>query len=448
MEDELVVSPHSDKQEQAFFSTAKITACITGIQWGKTTSGAIWMRNRIFDNLTPGASFLVTAPTYKILEQSTLPAFLKEMEGYGKFSRQRAVFEIECGLESRNPNVFFRTAKEPDSVVGMTNVYGIWCDEAGKYPLYFWENIQGRSAFKDCPIMITTSPYSMNWIWKDLIKPHKEGKRKDICLIQASSDENPFFPRAVYDRNKLIMDPRRFNMMYNGKFDKMQGLVYDCFDEKENQCQPFQLPEGTKHYGGIDWGHTDPFVFKTRALTLTGQHYGTSEFYKSGLIPTECIEIAMQKAEVHNLKHIYCGPDQPGMIEEINRRFAAKKIPCGASGADNDIMRGVALHYELLATRKLKYFKGLNPYTLDELDTYHYPEPKDLGPDDSSKEQKPVGANDHALDVDRYLTMSTFRLGKSFQPRVPSDKRAGETNQQRIQRLMKRKVSGQSENWD
>jgi len=442
-----VVSAHSKKQEDAFLSSKKITACITGIQWGKTTSGAIWMRQCIFDHLEPDASFLITAPTYKILEQSTLPAFVREMEGYGTFSRQRAVFEVECNLGSRNPKVYFRTAKEPDSIVGMTNVFGIWCDEAGKYPLYFWENIQGRSAFKDCPIMITTSPYSMNWIYKELIKPFREGKRNDIKLIQASSNENPYFPQEVYNRNKLTMDPRRFNMMYNGNFDRMQGLVYECFDEIENQCESFKLPEGTKYFGGIDWGYTEPFVLKVRAVTLEGNHYGVSEFYKSGMTPSEIMDVCCQKATVFGIRTFYCDPSQPGLIEELNRKLHAANIKCGAIGADNDIVRGIGIHYELLASRKLRYFKDQNPHTLDEYETYHYPEPNDLGPDDKAVDQKPVSQDDHALDAERYVTISTFRMARTFIPKAPEERKSVETNQQRLARLMKRKSGNRTENW-
>lgn len=435
------IEAHSPKQEAAFFSDHKITACITGIQWGKTTAGAVWIRHRVFENMGAGSNFLVTAPTYKILEQSTLPAFMREMGGYGKFNKQSAVFEVECNLESQNPKIYFRTAKEPDSVVGMTNVYGIWCDEAGKYPLYFWENIQGRSAFKDCPIIITTSPYSLNWIYKEIIKPVREGKRKDVKLIQAASNENPHFPNDVYNRNKLLMDPRRFNMMYNGNFEKMQGLVYDCFDEKDNQCEPFKLPEGTRYYGGIDWGFTEPFVLKVRAITLEGYHYSVSEYYKSGLTPSDIISICRQKMEIFGIKQFFCDPSQPGLIEELCRN----KIP--AVKANNDISRGIGLHYELLQSRKLKYFKGHNPNTIDELDTYHYPEPDDLGPDDDAKDQMPVGQDDHALDAERYLTISTYTRSNQQAPKVPEERKPVESSQQRILRLMKRKRSGQTENW-
>lgn len=434
---------HSLKQQQAVRSDAQITALITGIQWGKTTTGSLWIRRLISEYMnTPDANFIVTTPTYKILEQSTLPAFKKELEGFGEYIGGKAVFEIDSGFGARNPRVYFRTATEPDSVVGITNVYGIWADEAGKYSLYFWENIQGRAAFKNAPIFLTTSPYSMNWIWKDLIKPIKEGKRADVSLIQASSHENPYFPKEVYESRKKTMDQRRFNMMYNGVFDKMQGLVYDCFDDKENQCEPFKLPDGTKYYAGVDWGFTEPFVIKVRAVTPGGQHYGISEFYKSGLTPSDIIAVCKQKRDVFGIRQFYCGPDQPGLIEELARN----KVP--AVAANNDVTRGVGLHYELLKSRRLKYFRNANPYTLDEIDSYHYPEPKDLGPDDHAKDQKPVGQNDHSLDADRYVTIETYGLTRHHSVKLPEDKKDQESNQQRIQRLMKRKASGQSENWD
>lgn len=388
--------------------------------------------------MKPNTSFLITAPTYKILEQSTLPAFFRIMDGFGKYNRQRACFDIYGG-----GSVYCRTATEPDSIVGMTNVQGIWGDEAGKYPLYFWENIQGRSSFKDCPIMLTTSPYSMNWIYKELFRPAKSGKRDDILLIQASSIENPMFPKEVFNRNKNTMDPRRFNMMYRGDFERMQGLVYDCFDEVENQCDAAKLPTGTMYYGGVDWGFTDPFVLKVRAITPEGNHYSVSETYRTGLTITDIIDIAKKKKQVWGIKTFWCGPDQPGYIEEFNRHGLS------AVAANNDIRRGIDLHYELIKSRRLKYFKGLNPQTIDELETYHYPEPEDLGPDQDSKEQNPVGQNDHAMDADRYCTMMTYRAGKRLIPKIPEhiEDQKPKSEMERITKLMKKKNSKSYESW-
>lgn len=363
--------------------------------------------------------------------------------GYGTYAAQKAEFEIECGFGNQNPKVYLRTAKEPNSIIGITKVKGIWGDEAGVYPLYFWENLQGRSAFKDCPIMLTTSPYSLNWIYKELIKPSRQGKRDDVLIIQASSNENPFFPQKSYENLKKTMDARRFRMMYDGVFDRMQGLVYDCFDEVENQIDPFKLPEGTKYYAGVDWGTTNPFCIKVRAITPNGSQYGISEFYKSGLTPSDQIQIAKQKKAVFGIRQFYCDPSEPGLIED----FCRNDIP--AVAADNDIARGVGVHYELLASRRLRYFTGQNAYTLDEYESYHYPEPKDLGPDDDEKNMKPVASFNHACDAERYLSISVTNIAKQRVPHVPQEvKRDQESNQQRLSRLMKKKANRHTENWD
>ncbi len=222
----------------------------------------------------------------------------------------------------------------------------------------------------------------------------------------------------------------------------MTGLVYDCFHDIQNQIDPFELPDGTQYFGGLDWGYTDPFVLKIRAVTPEGRHYGVSEYYKSGLTLSDMIEIARQKMKIFRVERYYADPSQPGYIEE----FCRAGIP--TVGADNDIRRGIDLHYELMKTRKFKLFSGLNPYTLDELDTYHWPEPQDLKPDQSSKEEKPVGQNDHCLDVDRYITISTYRSGFKHVPKTPTES-LKQTREQRTEWLKRRRknYSGQTEKW-
>jgi hypothetical protein len=149
----IVFEPHSDKQESGIFSQKPILICATGIQWGKTRVGAIKTKMALHEFTNSGDNFLVLAPTYKIMQQSTLPAFMQVMEGLGTLNKSTAEFKMHHG-----GTVYFRTATDPDSIVGVTDVRFIWGDEAGKYGLYFWENIQARAAFKEAQIVLTTSP--------------------------------------------------------------------------------------------------------------------------------------------------------------------------------------------------------------------------------------------------------------------------------------------------
>ena len=390
------------------------------------------MKMKIHQWTSKEDSFIITSPTYKTMMQSTLPPFLKIMQGYGDYNKKDDVFKIDGG-----GNVFFRTETDPDSIVGITNVRHIWGDEAGKYRLYFWENMQARADFCGCGIDLTTSPYALNWVWRELIKPFRQGRRPDVEYISAASWENPY--HSLYDpvkreAKRSTMDARRFDMLYGGEFGKMAGLVFDCWDEDENQCPIMPLPPDTKFYAGVDWGFTDPFVIKVRGITPDGRHFGVSEFYKAGLTLPKQVEAARQLHRIWNIKQFICDPSQPGSIEE----FQVNGLP--AIAADNDIRRGIDAHYELMKTRRLKYFKEKNPHTVDEVETYHYPEPEDLGPDDDQKEDLPVDQHNHCMDADRYISIATYRLsGMKHTPRVPEDAKQADRDDtaKRIARILK-----------
>lgn len=415
-----------------------ITAVITGIQWGKTESGAWWLKRRIHKFNELDDNFLIVAPTYKILNQSTLPAFLRIMRGCGEYNKSDATFKIFGG-----GTVYMRTSNHPDSVVGVTRIRGIWGDEAGLFNLYFWDNLEGRAAFMKAPIILTTSPYSLNWIFKRLIKPAKDGDRKDVKIIQAASIENPYFPEEIYHKRKETMDLRRFSALYGGNFERMQGLVFDCFDEEENQFERADMTDA-RYFGGIDWGYTDPFVLKIRAITPTKMHYSISEFYKTGLTIGDIIELCKKKLTIFPIETIYCDPSEPGYIEELCRAG----IP--AVAANNDIRRGLDIHYELIKSRRYKVLTNANKYTLDEYSTYHWPEPKDLGPDEHAKPEKPVDQNNHCMDAERYISIMTHNIGKRYAPHVPQPgmKRGDELPIDFVRRIRKnRRENIQTEKW-
>lgn len=437
--------PHSKKQSQIIRSATnpkiKVAAAITGLQWGKTIAGAWWLRIKVHEEGHSSANFIVTAPTYKIMQQSSLPAFMEVFTGMGDYYKNEACFKIRGG-----GTVYFRTGIDPDSVVGVTNVCGIWCDEAGKYTKYFWENIQGRAAFRNCPICITTTPYSLNWIYKEIIIPVRNGTREDILLINASSNENPYFNKEVYADRKATMNPRKFRSMYCGAFEQMQGLVYDCFSEDVNIVNPAEVdfPIGTRYVAGVDWGHTDPFVIVVRAITPDGRHYQIAEFYKTGMVLAEMIQMAKMLQSVHDIQAFYCGFDQPGHIESFNRNGLV------AVKANNDIDLGIETHYSLIKSGRYKILENTSPQTLDELSTYHYPEPQDLKPDQAHKKPKPVDKDNHASDANRYATVMTTQTTYKRSPKLPQERPAGALNPRPFQkRRHKNKITRvrDSEEW-
>ncbi len=72
-EEQVTFAAHSAKQFDVIASDADITIAATGIQWGKTASGAMWFKRMLHTYTDPKDNFIVTSPDYKTLQQSTLP---------------------------------------------------------------------------------------------------------------------------------------------------------------------------------------------------------------------------------------------------------------------------------------------------------------------------------------------------------------------------------------
>ena len=402
------------------------------------------MKQQNHTYIDPSDNFLIVAPTYKILTQSTLPPYLQIMRDMGTFSKSDMVFKINGG-----GTVYMRSGTDPDSVVGITNIRALWGDESGLFTLYFAENLAARAAFRRAQTLYTTSPYSLNWIFKDIIRPKLKdpASRPDVTLVQAASWDNPFFPKDVIERNKLTMAPRRFNAMFGGMWERMSGIVYDCFDETENTCKPFALPPGTKYVAGVDWGFTVAFAMSVRAITPDGFHFKVAEFYRTGLGPAQKVEAAKRLKLIYDIEMFYCDPEEPASIAEFN----SNGIP--AVAADNSVKRGIELHWELIKTRRFKIFEGTSPYTLDEIETYHWPEEHELRPDQDQKDPNPVAANNHCLDSDRYITIMTVRKvtdndgGRKRRPSVPSEGGKKLDHHAETERLKRGPRGGGAEEW-
>lgn len=433
---------HSPKQEQALFGFEdhgySITLATTGIQWGKTITLVHWLKMQMHKHTAKDDNFILCSPSYPILSQSTLPPFLSIMDGLGRYDKKYQCFEMNGG-----GTCWFRTGTKPDSIVGITNVRAIAGDECGLFSLYFWENIQGRAAFKGAPIYLGTSPYSLNWIFKEIVRPklRDPSARPDVLWVHARSDENPYFPKARYEDRKATMDPRRFNMMFGGRFDRMEGLVYRDFSDRDNIVDYSPLPLYTKYVAGVDWGHTHPFVIKVRAITPDGTHYDVAEFYKTGLSAKDMVEAGRQMTRSWGIKIFYADPARPDLIQDFN----SAGLPC--VGANNDILDGIEHHRDLIRTKRYKIIRGMCPHTEDELETYHYPDPKDLKPDQDDLEPLPVDKDNHCMDADRYISRSTHTLIRREVIRKETDPRRM-SHDERLEWLRKPKGNKQTEEWN
>jgi PBSX family phage terminase large subunit len=377
------------KQSKAFQSNQKISLCAAGIQSGKTTTGALWFRKEIAKWNGKDNAFILGAPTYKILNQSTVPAFLKYMEGCGEYKKADQEYHLRSG-----GTVYIRTATDPDSVEGIANVRAGWLDEAGKCKYQFWVNFEGRCARTNAPIFCTTTPYARNWPYTELIRPLEQNLRDDVAYFRWASLDNPSFSRESYERQRKLLDPVRFAMKYEGEHARRFGLVFNLPDAQiiESTDIPAQ---GTSYYGAIDWGFTDPFVVIVRALTPFGTDVQVKEFYQRGVYPDDIPGIVKQIQETYGVKMFLADPSDPGKIAMLQRKGIR------VQAADNDIRRGIDAHNKAIRSGKYLLYKACKN-SIDEYETYHWPDEEDEGVD---AEDLPVDESNHCMDANRYLSL-------------------------------------------
>lgn len=391
---------------------------VAGIQSGKTLTGGFFLGSKQ-SKLAAGENLIMCAPTYKILNQATLPTFLNIFGNCGEHKKLDAEFHVHGGGK-----IYIRSLTDPNSMEGITNVKGIWLDEGGLISRYAWENVLGRAAFREAPVLVTTTPYALNWIYK-LWLDWEAGKRDDVDFIQFSSIDNPYFPKAEFERQKRILDSRRFKMKYCGQFGKMEGLVY----EEINIIKAKELPTGTRYYGGLDWGYTNPFALTVRAITPYGEHYRVAEFYKSGMILDEIVDVCRARRDMFRIEYFIADPSSPGQIEALNRAG----IPC--IPGDNRVRVGTDLQIKLIKEERFFIFEAENPLGIDEYNAHHYPEPQDYKIDQDQKEQDPVDSHNHGIDADRYVTMHLENASKKHEAGVASGNKRPDDIMRRIEWL-------------
>jgi len=386
-------TPHA-AQKKIFESKARYIGAVAGIRGGKTTAGAVWLNSRIYADYAEGkrGDYLIAAPTNKILEQSSLPKFKEYFPAdWGTWKEQKGCFELKWSRKgSKEPcRVFVRSLDDPNSIEGM-ECLAIWADEVGQMKGEVWPNMVGRVSITQGPILMTTTPYALNWFYTEVFKKWREGN-ENFEIIAWSSVDNPMFPRAEYENAKRILPKQVFERRYNGTFTRMEGLVYPEFDEDIHVVDQFTIPEKWLRFGGMDFGRNNPNAILCIAEDPdTKTYYVYKEFYKSEVLLQEMA--AFLKAE--NLSYVLADTQSAQLIAELQQFYQVR----GVKEADKGIEVGIERIRTLLIEGRLKFFNKRTPRTMDEIKEYHY----SLQSLDKNAGDKPVAKNNHAMDALRY----------------------------------------------
>lgn len=283
-------------------------ALIAGTQGGKTSYGPWWLAREI-DNCGSGDYAAISA-NYDLFKVKMLPALLLCFEHILKRGRYWASERV---IEISDPEGVFHARKFSDPMYARVilrsavatgglesgTLKGLWLDEAGQddFTIQAYYALRRRSAMRLARWLITTTLYNLGWLVHEIINPasgpdkrvqvlrdgHGEievtdNPQSNICLIQFDSTVNPDYPISEFEEARTNQPPENFEMFYRGRVARLRYLIYNCFDDAINTCEPFEILTSWPRLLCLDFGgaHTAAVFFAVNPLT--GIFYAYREY--------------------------------------------------------------------------------------------------------------------------------------------------------------------------
>ena len=425
----IVASLHPG-QGRAYISERSIIAIVAGAQSGKTSFGPLWLEREI--GLKGPGDYLAVSTTVRLSRLKMVPEFLKLFDQalqLGVWHKGDRFFEFDGAKAARyydNPafrdeptRVIFGSAVNPESLESAT-AKAAWLDEAGQkwFRLESWEAVRRRIALNRGRVLITTTPYSLGWLYVNIYQPWLAGDQS-IDMIQFRSDENPAFPPEALEEERSRMPAWRFALFYLGQFTKPEGLIYGVYsdlDEPEGHVvEPFVIPVDWPRFVGIDFGGANTATVWLAMNPETQTFYLYHESLSGGRTTTQHAEEFRRIAGQSPVVGVYGG----SASEEQHRRdYRAAGIPVkgppvirvdGGHGVMlTDIEVGIERVRSIIATGRFRIFRSCVGVRA-ELGDYS----RVLLPDGTPTDQIDEKARFHRLDAFRYVGQHIARFALS-----------------------------------
>ena len=375
---------------------------MAGIRGGKTIAGVI---EGITISLEGWGNFgipnvgCIVAPTYPMLRDVVLVEFFKYIpnELIEEFNKSEMIVKLNNGSK-----ILFRSADQPDRLRGL-DLHWFHFDECAIAKKEANDILMGRISQKEGCGFYTTTPKGYNWVYEELYKRWENGDN-DIDVIQFKSIDNPYYPPKEIENLKNKYTTEFYMQELEAKFVLYSGLVYKDFNRISHVIDAIPYNKIKRYVAGIDWGYTNPSCILVMGIDGEDNCYVVKEFYDSGKVIDDLIEIAIQLKQEFNIIAFYCDPSEPSYIEQF------RKVGLNAKEGNNEIRPGINKITELIKTKKLFVFSNCTNL-IREFESYSYPEIKD----EKQPQEIPLKLNDHSMDALRYVCMSE-RKGSSFMP--------------------------------
>lgn len=406
--------PHH-KQQAFHDAEARFKAFVGSVASGKSVAGAAESVKHLIED--DGATWIIAAPTYRMLTSSTMPAFFAVLqdEVVARSNKTEMIWELTNGS-----TVYFRSTDRPDTIRGI-DAAGFWLDEGAYSSRKAWKVLIGRLRQVGYTHrgLVTTTPQGKNWVHEVFVDA--ESRHDDATWVRATIYDNPWLSEDYIASLEGDYSGRFAKQELEGAFVGLEGLVYPEFsfdthvrdlswdgemvvvEDGDHRFEP------TRWLVWCDWGYTNPMALAILAVDGDGRMWVLDEFYASRRNVRDVGRDLLLEDwfREYGKGEVVADPSEPEHIDEWNR------MGITTHAAVNDLMPGI----NEMAGRLEVQGDGWPRVIVDEdcenivkeFGLYRYPE----SDDDKPVKEKPVDKDNHHMDGARYVAME-LKGGTTF----------------------------------
>jgi len=354
---------------------------VGGIGSGKTFAGAV----KSIIEMDNGGLGLVVAPTYPMLRDASLRAFL-ELAGnrVRNFQKSEMRVEMDNGAE-----LLFRSSDDPDRLRG-PNLDFCWMDEAALSHSQTWDVVIGRlrGHGKAGPCWVTTTPKGRNWLYQ---------RQDQMTVFKARTRDNVYLDEEFIRSLEAAYTGAFAKQELEGDFVSYEGLVYEEFNRDLHIVQR-ERSEFVEYVAGMDEGYTNPAVIGVWGIDSDRRLHMVEEFYQRRVLQGDVVGEAKRLQTAYGIGVFVVDPSAAGLIAEM-QSVGLQVVP-----ANNTVFQGIqAVKARLARANDGRPRLTISPSCVNaaaEFESYAWKESK------AGMKDEPEKVNDHAMDMTRYTVMS------------------------------------------
>jgi len=394
-------------QSGFFFSRVKYPGMFGGVGASKTFTGLHKTITIVEEH--PGARFLASEPTARMVEDVLLPTIRQELG-----SVEGTAWTLHGSPGDRDIHwyngsiILLRSAllMSPDMLSGLF-LAGFWMDEValGDQERTFHQLQERLRQPGDYPLQgfVTGTPRGMNWCYGHWGPERKRG----FDPYHVRTEDNPYLPEGYYEDLLASFGDTPFaRQELGGEFVAFQGLIYAMFGTGAGGH--VQEPPGRGEFlrvaAGVDFsGGTSPSVIEVFGKRESKRLSGIDEFYKMACPIEDLVEAAGDLMVKHQISRFYCDPSGVEQMEEM----AKAGLPV-APAPIRDVNLGIKLVGGLLSNHAMT-LSSHQVHLITEKYQYQWREQRSTG----EFLDEPLKANDHCCDAERYVATALIEPSAS-----------------------------------